>query len=420
MLNLGDGFPTSTIYPVDHFEMHLKDKSKISYSDSEILDVTENHYITEAGSIALTSFLREFITKAHQMPYHNPKDWELILTTSTTPGNQNILFQVFDTILNSGDYIFLENPTSSETICILEEMGINLISVKTDHDGLIPEALEAEIHKFIEKGQNLPKVLHLQPVGQNPSGSTLTFARKEKIYSLCSEHNLLILEDDPYWALRFADVFSVASIYNSKSLLHLDLDHRVIRLDSFCNFFSPGIRGGFITGPTQLLENFRLMQAITSPPAGLQKALLYQLLLHYGEKGICDHIIELGLFYAQKKKEFFDLCEKYLAADNLVEWNVPMAGMFSWFKLKGIEDSREICDYLASNKVLLIPGFMFSSNHEPVSPYVRVCFVAATRHEVEVALDKFAKTLREFSNRGKESETKLNNNVKSKIVGNKE
>lgn len=46
-------------------------------------------------------------------------------------------------------------------------------------------------------------MIYTIPTGQNPSGATLSNERRKQLYQVASQYNMLILEDDPYWDLRF-------------------------------------------------------------------------------------------------------------------------------------------------------------------------------------------------------------------------
>ncbi len=45
--------------------------------------------------------------------------------------------------------------------------------------------------------------MYLNPTGANPTGKVITEARKRDVYAVCSEHDVLILEDDPYFYMQF-------------------------------------------------------------------------------------------------------------------------------------------------------------------------------------------------------------------------
>jgi hypothetical protein len=49
-----------------------------------------------------------------------------------------------------------------------------------------------------------PKLLYTVPIGQNPTGCTITAERRTAVYRLCQQYNLLLIEDDPYFFLQYA------------------------------------------------------------------------------------------------------------------------------------------------------------------------------------------------------------------------
>ena len=90
-------------------------------------------------------------------------------------------------------------------------MGCNLLPVDSDSNGLIPEKLLEMLSpwKPADAGDptsDIPKVLYCIPNGGNPTGSGLTLSRKQEIYKIAQDYNLMILEDDPYYYIQFADV----------------------------------------------------------------------------------------------------------------------------------------------------------------------------------------------------------------------
>ncbi|XP_069989552.1 kynurenine/alpha-aminoadipate aminotransferase, mitochondrial-like [Penaeus vannamei] len=92
----------------------------------------------------------------------------------------------------------------------------------------------------------IPQFLYTNPSGSNPSGSTLSERRRREIYALAVGYDFLILEHDTYYFLQFNDDAP-------PSLLSLDSEGRVLRLDSFSKTISPGLRVGYVTGPKELV-----------------------------------------------------------------------------------------------------------------------------------------------------------------------
>ena len=67
-----------------------------------------------------------------------------------------------------------------------------------------------------------------------PPGATQTPERKHQIYAICRRFGILILEDDPYYYLQYTPGQPPQGLQDlGKSYLALDVDHRVMRLDSF-------------------------------------------------------------------------------------------------------------------------------------------------------------------------------------------
>ena len=77
--------------------------------------------------------------------------------------------------------------------------------------------------------------------------------RRKQILELCSQYNLILLEDDPYYYLQFEEKH-----LRPPSFFSLDTEGRVIRFDSFSKILSSGIRLGFVTGPKPLIKRLVL------------------------------------------------------------------------------------------------------------------------------------------------------------------
>ena len=81
----------------------------------------------------------------------------------------------------------------------------------------------------------------------------LPLDRRKEILQLCSDYNLIVLEDDPYFYLQFEEKH-----LRPPSLFSLDTEGRVIRFDSFSKILSSGVRLGFVTGPKELIQRIVL------------------------------------------------------------------------------------------------------------------------------------------------------------------
>lgn len=205
---------------------------------------------------------------------------------------------------------------SRGALAALFPLGCNLHGIRTDGHGLDPAHLKHVLSTW-DPSKSRPKMLYLIPNGGNPTGSTLTLERKKAIYQLAREHDLIIIEDDPYYFLQFGP--------KAPSFFSMDEDARVVRLDSFSKVVSSGLRIGFATGPKPLIERIQLHgQASSLHPSGLSQAALLAYLNHVGQDGFVEHTLKVAKFYEGRRDVFCRAASRHLKG--LVEMVEPSAG----------------------------------------------------------------------------------------------
>src|SRR3954469_17239060 len=133
--------------------------------------------------------------------------------------------------LAAGKRVLVERPTYDRPLKILRELGADVAALDQDDEGLDPDALEQAL-----QDRDKPAFLYLIPTFQNPSGRTLSLERRRRIVELAREHDLLVLEDDPYGLVRFEGE-------PLPSLLELS-DGDTAYSSSFSKTIAPGIRVG--------------------------------------------------------------------------------------------------------------------------------------------------------------------------------
>jgi kynurenine/2-aminoadipate aminotransferase len=312
-------------------------------------------------------------------------------------------------LLDRGDSILVDHPTYTGALSFLHPMGLNLIGIPTDKEGLIPHKLEATLKDWTTnpKTQKFkkPKVLYTIVTGHNPSGSTMTLARKKELMAIANQFDLIILEDDPYRYLEFGKNKAPPIGQDSKfsrpqniSLWSLDPNGRVLRFDSLSKVLSSGMRIGVVSGNKHFVNQINLTtQATNLHSSGVSQILALKLFQHWGLKGWKAHCDQVALFYARRRDVFMSVLEKHLKG--LAEWDTPTAGMFTWIKLLGIENSKILIEDKARKaKVILLPGEVFNPNGE-ISQYVRASFSLATDQEMDTAIERLATLLKEEKNK---------------------
>lgn len=340
---------------------------------------TSLQYSPSYGLPKLVQWLRDWQLSQHAPPPLVDADGKAEqLGICVFNGSQQALGVAFDLLLNEGDPVFVEDPTYSGGLAALRPIGARPLPVRIDEHGLIPQELERQV-----KANPSSRVLYSIPTGQNPSGVSMTPERKRQVYEIASRHNLLIIEDDPYWNLQLDDSLRKDNV----SFLSLDRDGRVLRLDSFSKVISAGLRVGFASGPAALVEKMQLHQQCTTlHPSGISQQLLLAILTQWGPEGLQAHIERVRRFYTAQRDSLFTAVQTHLG--DLVDYDLPKAGMFAWLRCKGIEDTDVLLKtHATAAKVLALSGRAFSPEQLP-SSYLRLAYSTATAEEMDTACQR--------------------------------
>ncbi|KAF2468105.1 aromatic amino acid aminotransferase 1 [Lindgomyces ingoldianus] len=392
LISLGGGLPSSEYFPfeelslkvptVGHFsESETKESGVIITAgkhdlpqDKSIFDIsTAFNYGQGTGSAQLLRWITEHTELVHDPPY---SDWRCTMSIGST-SSLDMALRIFT---QPGDMMLSEEYTFATAVETALPMGVRVVGIPMDSEGLLPDALDYILSAWDEKARRAPKphLLYTVPSGQNPTGATQGAGRRQKIYLVCQKHDIYILEDEPYYFLQMQpytgpnvpDVpppSSHAEFLKSlvPSLLSVDIDGRVMRLDSFSKVLSPGSRIGWITASEQVVEMYKKHADVsTQGPAGMSQLVVWKLLdEHWGHAGYLDWLIYIRMEYTRRRNVMLKACERYLPKE-VVSWKPPMAGMF----VSGL--SFQHIPPQISFYILFIPQILLStssSHHRPLT-----------------------------------------------------
>ncbi|XP_040573964.1 kynurenine/alpha-aminoadipate aminotransferase, mitochondrial isoform X1 [Lepeophtheirus salmonis] len=370
IIPLSAGQPNSKLFPFVKMTLDINDGTQITIQGPQLHKALQ--YQPTDGIPELISLVKNL-----QKEMHDPPNWEnmdlLIL-----PGSQDGLCKAMEMMLETDgkSTIITEEYLFTNALAIMEPYEPNMIKIKGDSDGMIPEELE----KSLQNPNNSKdiKFIYINPTGCNPTGTVLTDKRKRQIYDLCSKHDIIILEDDPYYYLQYDPK-------RAKSFLSMDVDGRVLRFDSFSKMMSSGLRLGFMTGPKVLLERIALhMQVSVLHASSLSQVIVCELLKAWGTKGFHEHVRRVESFYEEQCKMMTSAATKYL--NEVCEWTVPKSGMFLWISVPSVQDLNE--DFFKeafSRNVMLLPGRAFVNDPTLPCNSFRASFSIVSPEQVEEA-----------------------------------
>ncbi|KAI1802478.1 PLP-dependent transferase [Daldinia bambusicola] len=449
LISLGGGLPSAENFPIDALSMHVPTppgftEAETASSGQEVrigkYDVArgENggvhdlavamNYGQSVGSAQLLRWVTEHTELVHGGGGGGPPyaDWRCALTIGSTGALEQALRMFCDRARN--DAVLTEEYSFSTALETMAPMGIRVFGVRMDGEGLLPGDMDEMLSSWDEGargGARKPRVLYTVPSGQNPTGATQSEARRREIYAVCRKHDVYILEDEPYYFLQMqpytgADGSAVPPPATVEeflgglvpSLLSMDVDGRVMRLDSFSKVIVPGARVGWITASEQIVERFiRHSECCSQGPSGISQLLMYKLVDEtWDHEGYLKWLMHLRLEYTRRRDTMLAACEKHLPRD-IVSWVPPAAGMFLWLKVdhtkhpqagsKSILEIEEaIFDSCIDKGVLAIRGSWFRAerDQEPSSSsglFFRTTFAAASEAAMDAAIERFGAAVRE-------------------------
>src|SRR5581483_1916327 len=245
--------------------------------------------------------------------------------------------------LAPGKRVLVERPTYDRPLKILRELGAEAVGLDCDDEGLDPDALEQAL-----RAGEPPAFLYLIPTFQNPSGRTLSEARRRRIVELARAHDLLVLEDDPYGLVRF-DGEPLPSLFDLSG-------GEIAYSSSFSKTIAPGLRVGWFVLPEALAREIEATATATYiTPVLLGQATVYEFL----DRGLFEPNLERvrGLLGARRDAMIAAL-ERELPD---VRATRPDGGYFLWIELEGV-DAGELLTRAEAAGVTFVKGTDFGGS----------------------------------------------------------
>ncbi len=303
----------------------------------------------------------------------------------TTTGSQQALDLIGKTMINPGDKVIVEGPTFLATIQCFRLYGADIVSAPIDAEGVQVDALEQLII------EHQPKLVYLIPTFGNPSGATLSLARRKRVLELAAQHKVLVVEDDPYGELYFGAP-PPPSMMALSSQVPGSRDY-LAYCGSFSKVLSPGIRVGWLIGPPELLANAVMCKQFSDAhTSNLSQAIA----AHYlGLQRIDAALATVRSTYAQRAHTMAACLQRELG--NALSFSEPQGGMFFWTRLTGqggaSQDANAFAKRAIEKLVAFVPGTPFYAT-KPDGATLRLSFATADVAKIEEGVARLGQALR--------------------------
>ena len=341
--SFGGGYPDASLFPVEELARVYADLLVPEHADAL-------QYTTSNGLPVLRAQVAARLT-ADGAPC--TADDVLIIQ-----GGQQGLDLAAKLVVDPGSVVVTENPTFLGALIAFAPTEPVYAPVRTDDDGLDPDDLERVLRANPDA-----RLLYVVTDFSNPTGATLALERRRRVVELAEEHDLLLVEDTPYRALRYEGS-------SLPTLLSLDTTGRVLHLGSFSKILAPGLRLGWATGSPEVVERLGLLKlAADTQNSTLNMAATAAYLEAYD---IDAHLAAAVPVY--KHKRDLMLATMDATFPDAVLRTRPDGGLFVWLTFPDGFDAAEFLArvLLPEARVAFVPGATFfpvdqEPNHARVS-----------------------------------------------------
>lgn len=288
-------------------------------------------------------------------------------------GSMQLLDLLARTLLTPDDTVLVERPTYDRAITALRNAGAHVVGVPITEDGIDLSLFENAIRK------HAPRLVYLIPDFQNPSGATLSAAKREAVVALVKQHGVHLVIDVPYRRLRYEGT-------DEPSLFHLD-PKRVIQMSSFSKLISPGLRVGWMIAPEAVAEQVtRLAEDTYITPSMLPQGVVYEFL----RQGRLPAAIErLKALYGPRLERLLEELEDRMTE---ADWFRPQGGFFLGLNLPRDVSGEDFARFATGEGLKLTDGRGFYAD-EDGSRFVRIPFCALFPQQITEAVARLARAL---------------------------
>ena len=356
IISLAGGLPSPKTFPVDAF--------------AKACEVVLGHDGASALQYAASEGygpLREAI--AEQLPW-DVDPAQVLITT----GSQQGLDLVAKVLIDTGSRVLVETPTYLGALQAFSPLEPTAVSVASDDEGVVVDDLVAKAKDS--------RFIYLLPNFQNPTGRTMSEARRAAVSAAAAQAGLPIVEDNPYGELWFDEEPPLPlTARNPEGCIYLG---------SFSKVLAPGLRLGFLVAPKAIYPKLlQAKQAVDLHTPSFTQRMVAEVL-----KGgfLSRHVPTIRALYKQQRDAMLAALDREMAGLD-VQWNRPVGGMFLWVRLPEGMDAVQLLPQAVERGVAFVPGAAFYAEQgDPRT--LRLSFVTASVEQINIGMAALAQAVR--------------------------
>ncbi len=324
--------------------------------------------------------IEEMIARTLPARHISAKPDEILITL----GAQNSLWLVSNLLFADYDNpkVAIETPGYPELWEILRFAGAKIIPIPVDEHGILVDKIPNDI-----------MACFVTPGHQTPTGVAMSRDRRNQLRQHAKEHDYIIIEDDYDFEVRYSNSHPPA-------LKSQDRSGRIIYIGSFSKSLFPGLRLGFLIGPSAFIQRAKAIRTLVArhPPGLTQRITAY--FLNLGHYNAHEHLLRKT--YATRR----NITLSSLQSQGLRVKNTPIgSGASLWVECPPHINTKQLYQKLEKQGVLIEPGTPFfyrpleegGSENIPQN-FIRLAYSAIDTDLIEEGVKRIGEAVRTYKN----------------------
>lgn len=278
-----------------------------------------------------------------------------------TNGATGAMTSALMTVAPPGSAVATEAIGHHTLVPLASYLGLRLVGVPIDDQGIVPEALDEACRS------GGVKALFLEPTIVNPTATLSPLRRRQEIVEVARRHDLSIIENDVLGPLAEDRPPPVAAL----------APERTLYVTSFTKCVVPGLRIGYLAVPDRLVAAAANRHLVTS---WMATAIMAELATRWAEEGTA---MELVLWQREALRRRHAIAAEALAG---IPHRAHRDGLHVWLPLPKDRSEPDFVSHARLQGVAIAPGESFVIAPEAAVPAVRISVGSTTEDELRRGL----------------------------------
>ena len=363
IISMAGGLPSPLAFPLAEFTQACQ---TVMQRDG----AAALQYSTTEGFAPLRQAIADFL------PWNVDPEQVLITT-----GSQQALDLIGKIFFDKGSRVLVEKPTYLGALQAFTPMEPVAVGVDSDDEGM----LIADFEKQVGSGTDKARLAYVLPNFQNPTGHTMSDARRQALVEKAKELNIPLVEDNPYGDLWYEEEPPLPLAARNPE--------GVIYMGSFSKVLAPGLRIGFIVAPKSVYGKLtQAKQAADLHTPSFNQRVVAEVI----KDGFLDrHVPTIRAMYKVQRDVMLMALEREMA-DLGVKWTRPVGGMFLWLTLPKSMDAQALLAKAVERHMAFVPGAPFYAGDAQTNT-LRLSYVTVSPEQINQGIAALAEAIKAYA-----------------------